>query len=167
MERVIERMAGRPKGSTNVFPSDTQRQRLYNAEREVSTFHQLDFESLSEVNRFVQRFIKRKAWTTKTPVRKVEVVSYNRVWATGSHIVETLETWGRLDLPKWGWNKMVIAHELAHVMTPPIANVRAIHNFEFAGTYLYLVNKICGKDVEDELIKAFFRNDVDWKRVYV
>lgn len=155
-------MAGRPKGSKNTFPSDTQRERLYLAERTLTEFAVQDFASLSEANRFIQRFIKRKAWTNKTPVQKVTVTSYNRVWATGCRIGCS----GEIDLPtKWAWNKMVIAHELAHVMVPGLPGRRAIHGYEFAGAYIYLTGKMCGKEVENKLIQAFFNYNIDWERL--
>lgn len=157
MVKVIA-MAGRPRGSTNVYPSDTQRERLYLAERELPEFDALDFENLAEVKRFVARFIKRKAWTSRTQVERIMVHSSSRTWAKGYHIGYT----GELDLPKWAWNKLIIAHELAHVMTPPLYGRRAIHSREFAGTYLYLVGKICGQDVKDRLIQSFFKHKVDW-----
>lgn len=154
-------MRGRPRGSRNHYPSDTQRERLYKAEREIASFHNIEFESIKAIERFVRRFMKRKAWTKRTHIHQVRVSSNNRRFATGAAYGYTAE----LDFPKWAWTKMIIAHELAHCLTPP-TSTRAAHGREYAGTYIYLVGKICGSEARTELIKQFHKYDIDWDSNY-
>lgn len=159
---IVDR--GRPKGSPNYFPTDTQRTRLYEAERHVDGFFDVDFQSLDEVDRFIKTVMKRKYWTDRTLVRRYKLLSSSVVYAEGGQLNYRL---AQFNLPQWAWTKQIIAHEMAHAMCPPEPNFtkqpRAAHGREFAGTYLYLTGKICGAETKRQLRAQFLKHNVEWE----
>lgn len=164
MEREIDLpKRGRPRGSKNIYPSDTQRDRIYKAERLMPEFKHRDFQTPREIEKFVLAFMKRKAWTNRCACNRLRLLTSNRENATCFRWGSNVE----LNLPIWAWSKLIVAHELAHAMCWAVSRgygrkATAKHSREFAGTYLYLVGKICGEDVKIRLKQEFFKLDVDW-----
>lgn len=130
---------------------DSQRARVYKAENELVWYRTREFDSLEEVERYVNS-LTGKAWFKKMyGSRKVKVEpKRNNAKARGGY--------GTVWLPRWAWTKGIIAHEVAHAVkyTDPW------HSPVFCGHFIFLVEKTMGADKAMDLKRAFLRNKVDW-----
>lgn len=59
---------------------------------------------------------------------------------------------GRITLPPWARNEVIILHEMAHSLIPADA---AWHGPEFASILLFLVERVLGKDAKAMLLAEF------------
>lgn len=137
---------------------DSQRQRVYNAERALDIWHRASelFRgdgSLDKTQRYVNKVTRSRFWRkllAENGVRrfKYDVTVYD---GRGSRSARSL---GRssIAVPRWARSPMVILHELAHCAAPPGV---ASHGREFCSTYLKLVRRFIGKQEADALRQAF------------
>lgn len=131
---------------------DSQRQRLYDAEREA--IHPLDGGALSfdECCEYLGT-VRARTW-------------YRHRWGLrgGSRLVQTNGQGGRaymggseIRLGVWARRRAVILHELAHTLTeigePP-------HGAQFAGIFLFLVRQEMGPEAGQALREAYRRHRV-------
>lgn len=119
---------------------DNQRQRVYDAQRDLPEYTQIM--TWPEVESFVRKVNDsvwfRSRWgTTITPVLKRGGSAYGYPG-------------GRITLPGFARNPIVILHEIAHTVTPYHSDV-APHGPEFCGILLGLVRHYLGTDVARRL----------------
>lgn len=163
------------------MPRDSQRQKVYNAERVLdhspSTLEHDRRERLSPTvyrtyasqetcQAFVDRVVRSRFWgsmlakTTRSwlngPPRKVTVgpgKGHRKATAYGlSHI----------ELPIWARKDWVILHELAHCLTDAMYARTAPHGREFCSVYLKLVKRFLGDEWAEKLKESFREHRVKW-----
>lgn len=135
-------------------PRDTQRAKLYRAEREaLPGFQALPGQepSVEECSTFVKK-VWGSAWTKK---------HFRRAYAFPVPWIKDGRgtTWARgslhhLSLPLWARTKPVMLHEIAHSLT--IASETPAHGPRFAACFLALVRHFLGAE-KAALFKAAFR----------
>ena len=143
-------------------PRDSQRSRLYEAERRLPGYFDLLADgSMPGVERYLLRVTGsawfRRRWPKKAAISGVLAfrLKDGRRWA-----------WARaggrsMVLPIWARGPFVILHELAHIVTP--WNFPA-HGREFARNFIELVGYALGKAKADELKTAFDAGRVKWRK---
>lgn len=125
---------------------DSQRSRLYQAEREA--FADIGWHQTipnHQIQAFVAGVLSKRAVRSRWGAR---------------HITVTLKRGGRalshgalrISLPAGGRNEWVVCHEVAHSLN---ASDGAPHGPEFAGIYLLLVRTVMGPEAEARLRAAF------------
>ncbi len=128
-------------------PRDTQRERVYRAERAAA--HEVDGEFWKQtipndrLQGYVDDVLTRKSVQSRWGRRYIDVglKRGGRALAHGS---------SRITLPLGGRNQWVMLHEIAHCLTP---DRYAPHGPEFAGVYLFLVRTVIGADAGKVLLK--------------
>lgn len=137
-------------------PRDTQRAKLYRAERAVP--HPAEFKTMDQCQAFIDQVL-RSRWVA-TRWRKTLVAlpgkGYSRAVAYPDR--------GTIQLPLWSRSKLVICHEIAHHLTP---STYAWHGPEYAGVYLMLVKHVIGDEAYDALRASFKANHVRYTLVAV
>jgi len=138
---------------------DTQRSKVYKAERVAFRDHAEANERLPEIAD-IERFVKH-VWSLKRvqdafPRAVVE-------WRLGRPEVHDgrgrrspCGAMGFISMPKWSRNKWIVLHELAHVISRRIDCYIAGHGWEYAACYLTLVRLVLGVEAHD-LLKAQFK----------
>jgi putative metallohydrolase (TIGR04338 family) len=136
-----------------VFPRDSQRQRLYDAEASINPGH--GFASLATVQAYVDRILATAWWQTCFPTVQRVVIDpgSRRKWAGAWKTKEG----GTIYLPPGTQGPLSVLHELAHLAQPRRS---AFHGPEFAGIYLALVRNRMGWRKERSLAAAFKRHRV-------
>src|SRR5262249_27229542 len=72
---------------------------------------------------------------------------------------------GALHLPRWARRKLVVLHELAHVVTWTCYGAcKQAHGRTFARVYLVLVRRVLGQEAARELRRAFRVQGVRFRR---
>lgn len=64
---------------------------------------------------------------------------------------------GRMALPPWSRNEVVILHEITHSLVPSSA---ASHGPEFAATFLFLVDRVLGSEAKAALLEEFRKRKI-------
>lgn len=154
-------------------PRDTQRQKVYDAERELFT-HRPMWTDIEDAQRWLDeklssaylrrkygRFVKvdvTETPTTRTTTEEKRVTpitirpGYGHTRATGNPYSREIQ------LPKWAREPIILLHETAHVLAPRVD--AAWHGWQFCEVYLDLVRHVMGKQTADELKAAFKRHRV-------
>lgn len=149
---------------------DSQRGKVYKAERVIRTANAQKFESIEEIQKYCDRITRSAHWRKLFEAngrfmmegRYVVVSPKHHGRATGG------DSWkikyrskrrkmtpiGGIELPKWAWNVPVVLHELAHVAAS------GKHGRMFARTYLALVRRWMGKDAGKLLLASFRKHRV-------
>lgn len=127
---------------------DTQRKRVYDAEKSAAASLGVDARVQSIANADLQRFVddvlRTRAVRARWPGKTVRVVLKRGGSAYGYT--------GRITLPKFARNPWVILHEVAHCLQ---SGTGAAHGAEFAGTYLFLIRTALGKEAGDRLLISY------------
>jgi putative metallohydrolase (TIGR04338 family) len=124
---------------------DTQRSRLYKAERESGLEKHVQTMTIAEAQRFVDRLLAQKT------VRKRFPFAMGRITVVAGRGCHAQWYGRRVTLAKWGCNPLVICHEVAHILE----RRGAAHGWEFAETELWLVRRAMGQEAHDALKAAF------------
>ena len=119
---------------------DNQRQRVYNAQRDLPEYHQLM--TWPEVEAFCQK-VNDSVWFRSRWVITVRPVLKRGGSAYGYG-------GGRITLPAFARNPIVILHEIAHTVRPAGPDVAA-HGPEFCGIFLGLVRHFLGAETGRQL----------------
>lgn len=138
---------------------DRQRSKLYKAENTVDGifFQPTYLASIAGCQQFVDRIVRKRWFQRNFNIKKVTVhPKRNNAYARGGY--------GNVWLPRWARTEMVILHELSHVVT---LTQHEFHGPEYAGTYIYLVEKVIGEDKARELTEAFRAYGVDWTFTHI
>lgn len=132
-------------------PRDYQKRRVYLAEWEVQV---QDFRSLAETLEWADRVISSE-WWRRNVGREVRFVPPH-----GNRKKRATCWLGRVCLPNqsWAWSKLVVLHELAHI----VAGSWARHGERFTGAMLMLVEEFMGRGRMLRLKRAYDRNGVKY-----
>jgi hypothetical protein len=122
-------------------PRDTQRSRVYEADRAIATWTQEI--SNNELQAFVDNALDKRAIRARWGARKV----YVELGRGGAHA-----NYNRISLGVQTRNPHIICHELAHSLT---SNKYAAHGPEYCGVYLFIANVIIGPEFAKQLRAAF------------
>jgi len=136
---------------------DSQRQKVYSAEDNLKRLYQevnIEFSSIEEISQYVNKLV-RSTWAIRRwgkPRNTIQIIENKKVrgacWARGINLSITLS--------RWGWNKMVVLHELSHLLS----NYGASHGRHFVRTFLELVKHELGYDIQKALKKEYKRYGV-------
>jgi hypothetical protein len=150
---------GAPRVQTKK-PRDSQRAKLYRAEREAfqkTTYDTFVGEgSLEDVKAYVNNCLTHVYWKKHYKLLYV-IVEDGR----GSPRARAVVLRQALKMPKWSRKPWVILHELAHLVTPRGA---AFHGREFAEVYLDLVRHFLGQEAESRLKASFKTHRVKYTK---
>jgi hypothetical protein len=124
-------------------PRDSQRSKLYAAE---AIFHSApDFKTVDQCQAYVDSVMASRWVRARWQQRIVVKDGRGHVNATGG-------TSGQLQLPLWSRQRLVILHEMAHVLTP---YRYAAHGPEYAGVLLSLVHHVLGAETAAKLRASY------------
>jgi putative metallohydrolase (TIGR04338 family) len=134
-------------------PRDSQRSKLYRAERTVGAGHH--FPSVAHCQAQVDRILASAWWKARFPaLDQVQVRDGRGRRHAGAH-----QSHGAISLPRWSRRERIILHELAHLATPASF---AAHGPEYAMVYLELVGHFMGATAARDLAEAFRAHRVRW-----
>lgn len=140
-------------------PRDTQKRRLYAAERSVQLGSPVVM-TMEQARKHVDYITNSRWWKSRYPHVKSVIVKAgngNQKNATGTlahGINKETKEWedvGEITLPEWARIEWVILHELAHTVT----RVRPAHGKDYAKNYLALVKRFLGNETHKKLRGAF------------
>lgn len=136
-------------------PRDSQRQKVYDAERTIAAWGDERFETLLELEAWLNGILARAWFKRRWPTFRQLSIKDGR--GRRSACGESLQIGGNpvigeITMPLWARTKLVALHELAHCLTP---NKYASHGREFCKVFVELVQFGMGKEHSDELKKAF------------
>ena len=141
-------------------PRDQQRQRVYTAEKSISWGTRI--ERLDELQVWVD-MVCASDWMKFTFGKVVITVNDGR--RRKSPCARRLRCYtnanyeGIIKMPKFSRAKLIILHEIAHVLCPA---TYAAHGSEYVRIYLALVGQFMGTEKRRELIAAFKITKVKW-----
>jgi len=130
---------------------DSQRQKLYDAEdRFRNRFREQNpkFSSIEEISQYVNKLAK-SAWAIKRwGSLEHDIIVKEGKFGTGG----SAKRYGLIiTLSQWGWNKVVVLHELAHLFS----YYGTSHGRHFARTFLELIEHEMGPDARKALKEAY------------
>jgi hypothetical protein len=137
---------------------DSQRQKVYDAERFVTTRRQ--FGSLDEVKQFISTVVGSRWWKTKYPFARREFK-----FIVGPDWWRASMGWmGTLVLPKSKWNDFVVLHELTHVAMYKhrLGRNSPAHGRVFCNHLLQIIRRFAGDQSWEELKEGFKAKRVKW-----
>lgn len=141
---------------------DSQRSKLYAAEREAFTNH------MQKIDLEVCIDIVDRVFTSK----RVKD-AYNPFWTRrpivddGRGCRRAISYGGRITLPKWARMKWVVLHEMAHEVRHyrrDRSTPEAAHGWQYAATYLDLVMWFMGSEAHNKLKAAFRKHKVRFSK---
>jgi len=143
---------------------DSQRQKMYNAEnclkrhcRDEGEHGRVDenaeFESIKEIEHYVNKLLK-SAWFIRRWGKKENPIIVE---------IQGHTAWGnrmrnKMALPKWAWNKVVVLHELSHVLHA--YDCGTVHGRYFCRTLLELIDHELSPESRRFLKKRFIATGV-------
>ncbi len=151
-------------------PRDSQRSKMYRAERSTKKLPHTHFKDLRQIRSYVKRIQKHKwfqerwNWARWIEVRKIRSDASAHGWfAGGGHLV--------IQIPKakWAMCEAVVLHEIAHGLAEiqwrksPAHKKTAWHGPEFAKIYADLVQHYIGVEAGRELKKQYRANGVKYR----
>lgn len=144
---------------------DSQRHKVYRAEREAGIFELKKFASFEEAVKFGKRVVASKHWQKHHPR------AYVREWKCNhsggrSHAA----MWHGVTLSKkHGLDAATVLHELSHVAMTASADIdirsEGWHGRAFVRTYTALVHRFLGREAHDKLKASFKLHGVKFVRV--
>lgn len=133
---------------------DSQRSKVYAAERTVWWNTPRVDRTLGDVQEFVDRVLTRKRVVKRFGQKKARITAARRGGSSyvfvGSNVIHLN--------PEHASNTQLVLHELAHVLAP-----FSSHGHEFADAYLFLVREVMGVEIGDRLKAAFKQKRVRTK----
>lgn len=136
--------------------TDSQKQKLYDAEncfKRLFAGRYKEFDTLKEVQRYVDKFLK-SAWVTRRWGEQESVTVYERL----GNICDASKWRNRIRLNHWGMNEIVVLHELCHIVTPSGTGVS--HGRYYARTFLEVIGHVLGAEAKKVLRKEYIRGHV-------
>jgi putative metallohydrolase (TIGR04338 family) len=138
------------------FERDGQRQRLYDAERDVDVGKPLP--KVSDMQDYLDRMVAEDWWTAAFRVERIYVYDgRGRTSATG-YPTDARE--GAIKMPRWSRHEIFVLHEVAHVLV--WHRPHAGHGRLFARVFLELVRCQMGEAAWEDLQGAFTAHNVKW-----
>jgi len=139
-------------------PRDGQRQRLYDAQRLAGFYSVGETMTIKEAQKFVNQVLSHKRTRTLFNQYRFEFSTYpSKILVeagSGNHATIRTRNWQTvrlIRLNKWGRNKFIVLHEIAHHITWG----RESHGAEFADVLLQFTTRYLGKPDADRLANAF------------
>lgn len=128
-------------------PRDTQRSKLYAAERRAFGRSTAELPAVADVQAYVDKVVGTAWWIARWGFDPVRVAD-----GRGSSSARCISTTG-IAMPVDMRSKWVVLHELAHVVTQRQYgwNVVPWHGWEFCDNYLAIVRHYLGADAADRL----------------
>ena len=146
-------------GTTYRSPRDSQRSKVYAAEQATSMCRagaEPDLRSMKDLAEFVNgRIVGSSYWRRSHPKVKAVIVAdgRGRSAAGGSYYRR------RITMPLWSRSRLIVCHELAHVVTDP---EEPAHGWAFCAEYLRLVERFIGRAEAEELRASFKAHGVKY-----
>ena len=149
-ELPAKRWAERDNEGWHIF-RDSQRQKVYNSERQLRDYFadkNTKFYSIKEIDHYVGKLLK-SAWFIRRWGKREKPTIIE---------IEGTTAWGwkmqnKMALPRWAWNKVVVLHELSHVIR--VDNSGTSHGRYFCRTLLELIGHELGIEAGRCLKKRF------------
>ena len=143
---------------------DHQREKLYRAEKVLPDSWRDDLDHLKtvpQVEAWVKGIIREPWFRYRWPhIKTCRVETPNRKeLAMGEFDGRDC---ANLSLPRWCRTEIGVLHELAHCCVPPILD-RPSHGPEYAGAYLFLVEKVRGPEEAAMLRESFKKYGVKYR----
>jgi putative metallohydrolase (TIGR04338 family) len=146
----------RPLFASQKRERDSQRKKLYDAERAVFTdFYKPHFTTVQECQAFVDSVLARKRVQSHYKRAKRPVLV-----RPGHGARSAFGGYGHVTLPRWARSRHVILHELAHALEP----AGAAHGWQFAQCYLWLVRQALGVEAAAKLEASFKAHKVRYRK---
>jgi putative metallohydrolase (TIGR04338 family) len=143
-------------------PRDSQKSRLYKAEREALNQRSKRLETVGEISKFVDRIKKRATIKRRygPELRSSIFIGDGRGKRNAGG-----DRFG-IYMPKWSRTEYIVLHEMAHCIACRKYgryNIAA-HGREYAAVYIDLVRFMLGKEAGDALKAAFRDRRVKYRR---
>ena len=157
-------------------PRDSQRQKVYDTEREHSLWKKVGYSTLSkqakmgfcenafsynEVIEFVD-FITSQKWFKNAYPNVLDIFvkdGRGRKNAAGWPASWDSFGYGKIAIPRWARHRLVILHEIAHVVTH---HKHAWHGRQFCENFLFLIYFVIDQKAGNEMEKLFIKNKVKY-----
>lgn len=144
---------------------DSQRSKVYKAEREGLKSFSKPVPTVEDVKNFTQKTFN-KPYITRRYGRHTHRNGRTLIPAVadgrGTSNAYAYGDW-KISIPVWGRQEWVILHELAHILTHRKYNGRIKHNWQFCAVYLDLVRGMMGAEAHKALKEAFRKHKVRFK----
>jgi len=136
-------------------PIDSQRNRLYSAERQTKAYLRDKLPKIEQMQAFVDEILRglRSQFGSRMLSPITVVAKHGQRQATAHFFMSTIK------IPKAGRSKFIVLHEVAHILTDRYygQDMTEAHGPQFATFELMLVNHFLGADDCQELLAAFAR----------
>lgn len=142
---------------------DTQRQKVYDAERAAFGGSKPEGYSIAEMQQLIDKWrsskvLQRHYPRATRPLRVADGRGRRRACFAPMGLFHDDE----LRMPRWSRKKWVLLHEFAHALT--YSSARAWHGWEFCECYLYLVRVYIGRGAEEKLAREFKAHHVKYRK---
>jgi putative metallohydrolase (TIGR04338 family) len=142
-------------------PRDSQKTRVYNAERALQCGDQ--GWTYRETQKYVNDITKTRWWQNRGGPPFVLVKDgRGTTWAKAWDPYTTDKGEDRpatISLPRWARDPVVVLHELSHILTP---DTEAAHGPAYCANYLTLVKRFIGEEAHRTLRDSFKEHKVKW-----
>lgn len=140
---------------------DSQRSKVYAAERATSMWGSERLETVPEI----EKWLKSRLALVAIQRRYGQWINKRPIYVGDGHARHNAGGDGRgIYMPTWSRTKLVILHELAHtIVWRRYGSQTAGHGWQFCATYLDLVRFILGAEAGEELKAAFKAGRVRYK----
>jgi len=140
---------------------DSQRQKVYNAERDVLQPISIRWPEVGQMQRYVNKIVRSRWFKSRWPHLVSISVGDGRSRRRGSGFYRGGGC-GEIRMPVWTRYEYYILHEIAHVIQRYQYPSSITHGPEFCSIYLALVSRWMGKWYGATLRGAFRRYHVKW-----
>ena len=143
---------------------DSQRQKLYNAERFLQDFGPR-YETVPEIQAYVDHLLSSAWFRRRWPRTARKGIAVHDGRGRSRAVAETIWGVNVIKMPLWSRSKSIIIHEIAHHCSDEAHGLRdvAAHGWQFAGTLLELVTHEMGAEIGSELKESYKEGKVRYK----
>jgi putative metallohydrolase (TIGR04338 family) len=140
------------------YPRDSQRQRVYNAERILLPLS-VPLREVRDIERYITKNMARKAILRRYPdaSRSVNVRDgrgTRRPMAYGTRSIS---------IPLWARNESIVLHEMAHIIAERHFQGHASHGWQFCAVMLDLVRFCMGNEAHATLLASYNAHKVRYR----
>ncbi len=158
MASVGARTSGRRVSSK---PRDTQKQKLYNAERVLRAYAD-PLPTVADMEKYVAKVLKRAPIVARYPQDLQPIDVCPGKWGQRRALAHGGD---RISMPKWSRDTHIVLHEVAHVIASRVHGARNIagHGWQYAKVYIDLVHFMMGREAAEALKISFAHHGVRYK----
>lgn len=164
-ERLVRNARQRARiadGTETPRQRDSQRQKVYNAERAARQVHPAPRSDLAYSKALIERMSATPAIREAIKLAQVKVVAKKKgEWATASRS-RTIEP--VITLPPWAHNTHTVIHEMAHVVADNLFDRNEQHGPVFVAVLLAMCYRFDSDEYAVELARAVVAGKVKWDR---